>query len=349
MKFTRSKKEPKKSPEEEYAEHISSLTESELRDLHKDLKIDHYGNSTAAVINTASGVGLLSMRSTTRRYRTECMQIEAMEARMKEMGWTAHPTRYRDAVPIALGVAAGTTAGMSFGLINVEKNAKRTKDYVMKTDLFRTKELVETTKEIDAETDEAEEIEEVEIAETTTEHVVVEHGVARKQPAPAAETEEEAEVAEEVEVAESSTEPTQALGTTTEHTTTITEATSVVSAADPTTAPATHPPPSADARPATTTEPKTTMTTTTKKETLLSQVSVMNKKMRGFHNFKKDRNEDKVTTVSVSEIVAGGAQSPAVGADADADADAVVVGHGVVEKLHSPPMYASAAAQECVA
>lgn len=338
MKFTKSKKEPKKSPEEEYAEHISSLTESELRDLHKDVKIDHYGNSTAAVINTASGVGLLSMRSTTRRYRTECMQIEAMEARMKEMGWTAHPTRYRDAVPIALGVAAGTTAGMSFGLINVEKNAKRTKDYVKKTDFFKTKELVET-KEVDAETDEAEEVEGLEITEssiertqaleTTTEHVVVEHSVATK-PVPAAET-EEAEVVEEDEVADSSTERTQALGTTTEHTT-ITEATSVVSAADPT-APETHPP-SADARPATTT---TTEPKTTKKAALFSQVSVMNKKMRGFH-FTKDREEDKVTTVSVTEI-AGDAQSPAVDA---------VVGHGVVEKLDSPPLYASEA-QECVA
>ncbi|CAD6577672.1 MAG: hypothetical protein ASARMPRED_008362 [Alectoria sarmentosa] len=342
MKFTKSKKEPKKSPEEEYAEHISSLTESELRDLHKDVKIDHYGNSTAAVINTASGVGLLSMRSTTRRYRTECMQIEAMEARMKEMGWTAHPTRYRDAVPIALGVAAGTTAGMSFGLINVEKNAKRTKDYVKKTDWFKTKELVET-KEVDTETDEAEEVEEVEVAEssiertqaleTTTEHVVVEHSIARKS-VPAAET-EEAEVVEEDEVAESSTECTQALGTTTEHTT-ITEATSVVSL-DPATPESETHPPSVDAGAATTTtttEPKTTK----KKAALFSQqVSVMNKKMRGFH-FKKDREDEKETTVSVTEIAA----------DAQSPADAVV-GHGVVdERLDSPPMYASEA-QECVA
>ena len=192
MKFTKSQKEPKKSPEEEYASQISTLTENELRDLHKDLKIDHYGNSTAAVINTASGVGLLSMRSTTRRYKTECMQIEAIEARMKENGWTPHPHRYRDAVPIALGVAAGTTAGMTFGLINVEKNAKRTRDYVKKKDLFNTKELVQTDKVLGTnETEGVEVVKEVEPAEITvertqtpsttiTESVTTQHTILRK-------------------------------------------------------------------------------------------------------------------------------------------------------------------------
>lgn len=322
MKFTKSKKEPKKTPEEEYAEQISPLAENELRDLHKDLKIDHYGNSTAAVINTASGVGLLSMRSTTRRYRTECMQIEAMEARMEEMGWTPHPNRYRDAVPIALGVAAGTTAGMSFGLINVEKHARRTKDYVKKKDLFKTKEPVETkesdagTEEAevdDAETEVAEEVvEEVEVAEppmehaqaletTTTAHVMVEHRMARKPVPASAATNTEGATSQPVDLAIAA-----------ETTTTIAQDTSVVSA-EPTSTTGRHAP-SADACP--TTEPKVT-----KREALLSQVSVMNQKMRSFR-FQKDKGE-KETTVSVTEV-ARDAQSPV----ADADADAVI-SHGV--------------------
>lgn len=326
MKFTKSKKETKKAPEEEYVERISTLTESELRDLHKDLKIDHYGNSTAAVINTASGVGLLSMRSTTRRYRTERMQIEAMEARMNEMGWTAHPNRYRDAVPIALGVAAGTTAGMSFGLINVEKNAKRTKDYVKKKDLFKTKELVET-KEIDAETEEADVAEEVEVAESslertqtheaTAEPVIVSHSIVRKPvpvPAPAA-----------TNTIAAPSQP-EDLNTAVE----ITHDTPVVST-EPT---ATEPPaPSVDACPAA--EPKPT-----KKEALFSQVSIMNKKMRSF-GFKRD-GEEKETTVSVAEIAC---DARSRGVDAEAGA---VVGHGVVEKLDGPPLYTAEAA-ECVA
>ena len=328
MKFTKTKKEPKKTPEEEYIEQISTLTESELRDLHKDLKIDHYGNSTAAVINTASGVGLLSMRSTTRRYQTERMQIEAMEARMKEMGWTPHPNRYRDAVPIAIGVAAGTTAGMSFGLISVEKNAKRTKDYVKKKDLFKTKELVETNG-IDAETEEAEVVEEVEIAESPMEHtqdpetaptedVVVEHRIARKPvPTPPATS---------IEAATSQPEDLAIVA----ETTTITEDTSMVST-EPI-AIETHAPSVVDVCPAT--EPKMT-----KKEALFSQVSVMNKKMRSFH-FKKDK-EEKETTISVTEI-SGEVQSPAVDADA-------VISHGIVEKLDAPPMYTSEEAKECVA
>lgn len=327
MKFTKSKKEPKKSPEEEYVEQISTLTESELRDLHKDLKIDHYGNSTAAVINTASGVGLLSMRSTTRRYRTERMQIEAMEARMNEMGWTAHPNRYRDAVPIALGVAAGTTAGMSFGLINIEKNAKRTKDYVKKKDLFKTKELVET-KEIDAETEteEADVAQEVEVAESptertqtpekTTEPVIVSHSIVRKPvpvPAPAP-----------TNTIAAPSQP-EDLNTAVE----IIPDTPVVSI-EPT---ATDPPaPSVDACPAA--EPKPT-----KKEALFSQVSVMNKKMRSF-GLKRD-GEEKETTVSVAEIACD-ARSPAMDAEAGA-----MVGHGVVEKLNGPPLY-TAEAEECV-
>ena len=325
MKFSKSKKEPKKSPEEEYAEHISTLTEIELRDLHKDLKIDHYGNSTAAVINTASGVGLLSMRSTTRRYRTECMQIEAMEARMKEMGWTPHPNRYRDAVPIALGVAAGTTSGMTFGLINVEKNAKRTKDYVKKKDLFKTKELVET-EDSDAETEEAELVEELEVAEpsveptqapeTTTEHVIVEHSIARKPlPAPAANnTELKLSHPEDLCTAIEST--------------TNTEDSSVVFA-EPIATEINAPP--TDACPAS--EQKMT-----KKEALFSQVSVMNKKMRSF-TFKKDK-EEKETTITVTEIACD-AQSPAKNAD-------TVSNHDVVGNLDSPPMYTSEA-KECVA
>ena len=340
MKFTKAKKEPKKTPEEEYIEQISTLTESELRDLHKDLKIDHYGNSTAAVINTASGVGLLSMRSTTRRYRTECMQIEVMEARMKEMGWTPHPNRYRDAVPIALGVAAGTTAGMSFGLISVEKNAKRTKDYVMKKDLFKTKELVETkgidaeTEEdevVDAEIEEAEVVEEVEDAESpmeqtqapetaATENVVLEHRIARKPvPAPAANT------------TEAATSQPEDLAIVAE-TTTITEDTSMVST-EPI-ASESHAPSEVDACAAI--EPKMT-----KKEALFSQVSVMNKKMRSFH-FKKDK-EEKETTISVTEIPSD-VLSPVVDTDADA-----VLSHGIVEKLDAPPMYTSEEAKECVA
>ena len=192
MKFTKSPKEPKKTPKEEYADQICSLTEKELRDLHKDLKIDHYGNTTAAVINTAAGVGLFSLRSTIRRDRTENMQIDVIEARMKEMGWSAHPNRYRDALPIALGVAAGTTSGMTFGLMNVEKSAKRTKDYVKKKDMFKTKEEVEI-KVMEAETKEEVEIQGMEAE--TTEGVQIQ-GVE-------AETEV---VAEEVQAAEISTE-----------------------------------------------------------------------------------------------------------------------------------------------
>ncbi|KAL9064132.1 MAG: hypothetical protein Q9161_009070 [Pseudevernia consocians] len=338
MKFTKHKKEPKKTPEEEYVEQISTLTENELRDLHKDLKIDHYGNSTAAVINTASGVGLLSMRSTTRRYRTECMQIEAMEARMKEMGWTPHPNRYRDAVPIALGVAAGTTAGMSFGLINVEKNAKRTKDYVKKKDLFKTKELVET-KETDAETEEAEAddaetevaedvVEEVEVAEspgehaqalemTTAEHVTVERRIARK-PVPGL-------AATDIDGATPQPEDLAIVA----ETTAVAEDTSVLSA-EPIVTTERHAL-SVDVCPST--ESKMT-----KKEALFSQVSVMNKKMRSFH-FKKDK-EEKETMISVTEIACD-VQSPVVDADA-------VISHGIVGMLESPPVYASEE-NECVA
>ena len=324
MKFTKSKTEPKKSPEEEYAEKISTLTESELRDLHKDLKIDHYGNSTAAVINIASGVGLLSMRSTIRRYRTECMQIEAMEARMKEMGWTPHPNRYRDAVPIALGVAAGTTAGMSFGLISVEKSAKRTKNYVMKKDLFKTKEVVETGGD-DNETEEAEGVEEGEVAEflleltqaldTTSEHVVVEHSIA-KIPVPAPPTPN----------TEAETSQPEGLPIVTESTTT-TENKSMVSAE-----------PTGVATPAPSIDAPATELKMTKKEALFSQVSVMNKKMRSF-TFKKDKEENE-TTISVTEIACED-QIPVANAEA-------VVSHGVVEKLDGPPIYTSEA-MECAA
>ena len=329
MKFSKSKKEPKKSPEEEYTEHISTLTETELRDLHKDLKIDHYGNSTAALINTASGVGLLSMRSTTRRYRTECMQIEAMEARMKEMGWTPHPNRYRDAVPIALGVAAGTTSGMTFGLINVEKNAKRTKEYVKKKDLFKTKELVES-EDTDAESEEAEIVEEVDVAEsaventqaaeTTTENVVVvvEHSIARK-PVPARATTGTETGAAATNTEADSSHPDN-LDTVIE-TTTTTQDTS----AEP--IPTETNTPSVDASPATTEQKPT------KKEALFSQVSVMNKKMRSF-NFKKDKEEKEATTVTVTEIACDDAQSSVVDVDA-------VVSHDVVGKMDSALVYAS--------
>lgn len=323
MKFTRSKKEPKKSPEEEYAEQISTLTENELRDLHKDLKIDHYGNSTAAVINTASGVGLFSMRSTTRRYRTECMQIEIIEARMKENGWTPHPNRYRDAVPIALGVAAGTTSGMTFGLINVEKNAKRTKDYVKKKDLFKTKELVET-KDIQAETEKDEAVEEVEAAEspmeqpqaleTTAEPVVSEHSILRKPvPGPTATN------------TEPETSQPEGLGIAVEESS-ITNDASVITAEPDITE--THPPPThapcVDASP--TVEP-----TTPKKGALFSPISAMNKKILSF-SFKKDK-EEKETTVSVTEIACD-ADSPVMHAD-------VVVSNSFVERLDSQPVYTS--------
>ena len=333
MKFSKSKKEPKKSPEEEYTEHISTLTETELRDLHKDLKIDHYGNSTAALINTASGVGLLSMRSTTRRYRTECMQIEAMEARMKEMGWTPHPNRYRDAVPIALGVAAGTTSGMTFGLINVEKNAKRTKEYVKRKDLFKTKELVES-EDTDAE---SEIVEEVDVAEsaaehtqaaemTTTEHVVVvEHSIARK-PVPA-----RAATGTEIEAASTNTEAEQmshpdSLDTVIE-TTTTTQDTSA------------EPIPTETNTPPVNASPATTEQKPTKKEALFSQVSVMNKKMRSF-NFKRDKEEKEATTVTVTEIACDDALRSVVDVDA-------AVSHDVVGKMDSTPMYASEG-KECV-
>ena len=326
MKFGKSNKEPKKTPEEEYAEQISTLSESELRDLHKDLKIDHYGNSTAAVINTASGVGLLSLYSTTRRYKTECMQIEAMEARMKEMGWTPLPNRYRDAVPIALGVAAGTTKGMSFGLISVEKSAKRTKKYVMKKDLFKTKELVET-EGIDPETEQADEFVEVEVAElsmeptetleATTEHVAVTHSIARKSvPTQAAiNTEPEADttthniarkpVSTPAEI-DSRTEADKSRPQSFVEINTITEEPPTVSTeviANETPAPAEEPHPA--------TEPKMT-----KKEALFSQVSVMNKKMRGF-NFRKEK-EEKDTIISVTEIACD-APSPGVNVDAGID------------------------------
>ena len=323
MKFGKSNKEPKKTPEEEYAEQISTLSESELRDLHKDLKIDHYANSTAAVINTASGVGLLSLYSTNRRYKTECMQIEAMEARMKEMGWTPHPNRYRDAVPIALGVAAGTTKGMSFGLINVEKNAKRTKKYVMKKDLFKTKELAEN-EGIDSETEQAAElIEEVEIAElpmeptqtleATTEHVAGTPSIARKPvPGPSAtNTGPEADTSTHG-MARNSVPPPAEMNTVPEaeksqpegfsETNAITEepppvSTEVIATETHAAAEESHP---------------STELKMTKKEALFSQVSVMNKKMRSF-NFKKDK-EEKDTIVSVTEIACD-AQGPGVCAD----------------------------------
>ena len=349
MKFSKSNKEPKKTPEEEYTEQISALSESELRDLHKDLKIDHYGNSTAAVINTASGVGFLSLRSTTRRYKTECMQIEAMEARMKEMGWTPHPNRYRDVVPIALGVAAGTTKGMSFGLINVEKNAKRTKDYVKKKDLFKTKDLVET-EGIDSETEQAAElVEEVEVAElsvertqtleATTEHVAVTHSMARKSvPTPAAiNTEPEADTIA-LGIVRKPVPTPAAINTGPEADTSqpedfvemnaITEETPPVSTGVIATEIYA---PSKDTCPAT--ELKMT-----KKEALFSQVSVMNKKMRSF-NFKKDK-EEKDTVISVMEI-AYDAQSPGVDVDAGFD-------HDMVTQLDSPRTYVSEA-KECVA
>ena len=325
MKFTRSQKDPKKTPEEEYAEQISTLTESELRDLHKDVKIDHYGNSTAAVINSAAGVGLLSMRSTTRRYRTECMQIEVMEDRMKENGWTPHPNRYRDAVPIALGVAAGTTSGMSFGLINVEKSAKRTKEYVKKKDLFKTKELVEN-EDINAETEKNDMVEEPEAGEfpvectqsleNTAKPVVSQHSIVRKPvPAPAATT------------TELETPQPEGFGIVVERYT-VNEDASVV-ATEPIVI-ETHAP-SIDAQPPT--DPKTT-----KKASLFSPVSVMNKKILGF-NFKKDK-EENAPTVSVTEIACD-VQSPEVNTNA-------VASHGAIEQLGSPPMYISEA-KECVA
>ncbi len=362
MKFTKTPKEPKKTPEEAYAEQISTLSESELRDLHKDLKIDHYGNSTAALINTAAGVGLLSMRSTTRRYRTECMQIEAMEARMKEMGWTPHPNRYRDAVPIALGVAAGTTSGMSFGLINVEKNAKRTKEYVKKTDLFKTKEVVETGKEHDDETEEVDVVEMVQAAEASIddtqapekslEPIVVEHSIARK-PVPAGATDSEAATSQPESLSSLVENPI------------ITEDSSAVAPSATNTAEISQPEsPTIALKDATVIEPSTTAVTaetdptkthiptlatppptepnTAKKTPLFSQVSAMNKKMLSF-GFKKDKQVHE-TTVSVTEIAC---DAPSLVADADADADAVV-GHGAVQKLDNPPLYA-AATEECVA
>lgn len=342
MKFTKSKKEIKKSPEEEYAEMVSNLTENELRDLHKDLKIDHYGNSTAAVINTASGVGLLSIRSTTRRYRTECMQIETMEARMKEMGWTPHPNRYRDAVPIAIGVAAGTTAGMSFGIINVEKNAKRTKDYVKKKDLFKTKELVET-KEGGPEAEEDDVVEEMEVAESpldstqvlesTVTNVDMKHTVVRKPvPAPAApETEvgmKHSVVRKPVSLpAATKTEADTSIlkrSVLVAEVTTLPQNTSMSSAESVATEEQT---PSVDA--CLTNGAKTT----TKKEALFSQISVMNKKMRSF-NFSKDR-DGKETTISVTEIACDDGQGRVV-----VGADAVMSHtHSSVEILDGPPMY----------
>ncbi|KAM0805786.1 hypothetical protein BDR22DRAFT_183888 [Usnea florida] len=334
MKFGKSNKEPKKTPEEEYAEQISTLSESELRDLHKDLKIDHYGNSAAAAINTASGVGLLSLYSTTRRYKTECMQIEAMEARMKEMGWTPHPNRYRDAVPIALGVAAGTTKGMSFGLINVEKNAQRTKKYVMKKDLFKTKELAEA-EGIDSETEHAAElVEEVEIAEysveptktleATTEHVASTPSIARKPvPSPSAtNTGPEGDTSTHILARKPVTTPAE-MNTGPEAGTSQPEGFIETNAI-----PEGPPPVSTEVNPITE-EPSPVSTEIiatethapaeetyastelkmTKKEALFSQVTVMNKKMRSF-NFKKDK-EEKDTIVSVTEIACD-AQGPGV-------------------------------------
>ena len=325
MKFTKTQKDPKKTPEEEYTEQISTLTENELRDLHKDLKIDHYGNSTAAVINTAAGVGLLSMRSTTHRYRTECMQIEVIEARMKENGWTPHPHRYRDAMPIALGVAAGTTSGMSFGLINVEKNAKRAKEYVKKKDLFKTKELVEkedtnTATETDdiVEEPEATEspMERIQPLENTAKAVVSQHNIARKPvPNPAATN------------TDFETSQPEGLGIVVKKNP-LTGDASVVATEQIVIGP--HAP-SANAQQVT--DPKTT-----KKASLFSPVSMMNKKIFGF-SIKKDK-EEKAPTVSVTEIECD-VQSPEVNTDA-------VVGHGVIEQLESPPMYTSEA-KECAA
>lgn len=244
---------------------------------------------------------------------------------MKEMGWTPHPNRYRDAVPIALGVAAGTTAGMSFGLINVEKNAKRTKRYVKRRDLFKTKELVETN-ESDNEAEEHEVVEEIEVTElsmerthavdTNTEHVVVESSTARDPvPAPAAAN---------IEAENSQPEGLRTLVEITAFTEGNSAATAVPIATEIHAA-------FVDACPATTQR-------NSKKEALFTQVSAMNKKMRSF-SLKKDK-EEKETKTSVTEISCN-AQNPIVDADADA-----VVSHGVVEKLDSPPMYTSEA-KEC--
>ena len=288
------------------------------------------------------------------------MQIEAMEARMKEMGWTPHPNRYRDAVPIALGVAAGTTSGMSFGLINVEKNAKRTKDYVKKTDLFKTKEVVEIGKENDDETEEVDVVGVVEAAEASiirtqvpekpVEPIVVEHNIARKPvPVPGATDSEAATsqpeslgnlvenpiVTEDCSaVAPSATDTSAAIsqlepfGVALEDTT-ITEPSTAAVVAETVTME--NHVPTAD-------NPPATELKGAKKTALFSQVSVMNKKMLSF-GFKKDRPE-KETTVSVTEIAC---DAPELVMDADA-----VVHHGAVQKLDSPPSYA-AAAEECVA
>ena len=409
MKFGKSDKTPKKTPQEEYADQIALLTESELRDLHKDLKIDHYGNSTAAAINTAAGVGLLSMRSTTRRYRTEVWQIEAMEARMKENGWTAHPTRYRDAVPIALGVAAGTTEGMTLGLINVQKNVKRTKDYVKKTDMFKTKELAENKvndagdagiQNVDVvdHSDGVSALTEISDAKALTEEsVVVEHTIARKPvPVPATGKPEAAYT-----IAGQTTTSNMVLEKTTSETEDVNPATVAAVDHEPRktkkdsllsqvsivnkklrtitrtqSAPVDDSVPNASIQanieassgPATlqseevkpddlgidveqekftstvtttetttvegaepTTDSKTTKTK--KKEALLSQVTLMNKKMRTF-TFKKDK-EEKGTTVSITEIPYD-AQSPEEPSNTDD-------GHGLAEKLDSPPIYAAEA------
>ena len=247
---------------------------------------------------------------------------------MKEKGWTPHPNRYRDAVPIALGVAAGTTSGMSFGLINVEKNAKRTKDYVKKRDLFKTKELVEI-EDIDAETEEAEIIEEVEIAESSTEYaqavettiehvVVVEHSIARKPVPVRAATNTEVGAATNTEA--DSSHP-DSLGTVNETPTTAENTSAEPMATETPTLPI-------DASPATTEQKMT------KKESLFSQVSVMNKKMRSF-NFKKDKEEKETTTVTVTEVACD-AQSPVVDVDVD-----MALSHDVVGKVDSSPMYTS--------
>ena len=243
---------------------------------------------------------------------------------MKEMGWTPHPNRYRDAVPIALGVAAGTTKGMSFGLINVEKNAKRTKDYVKKKDLFKTKELVET-EGIDSETEQAAElVEEVEIAElsvrtqtleATTKHVAVTHSIARKPVLTPAEsnTGPEADESQPESFVEINAITEEASPVSTDVIATETYA------------------PSEETRPAT--ELKMT-----KKEALFSQVSVMNKKMRSF-TFKKDKDE-KDTIISVTEIACD-TQNPGLDMGASIDDD-------MVEQLDSPRTYVSEA-KECVA
>lgn len=244
---------------------------------------------------------------------------------MKEQGWTPHPNRYRDAVPIALGVAAGTTSGITFGLVNVEKNAKRTKDYVKKRDMFKTKEVVEAI-EVDAGDEEDDFVEEAETMEAAietpqtlgkiTEPIVVEHEIATKPVSAAAVTGFETIVPQP-----------EGLGIAIENTTITEEVFTGPTVSIATEASA----PSVDAIAAT--EPKKT-----KKEALFSQVTVMNKTVRSF-TFKKDKKE-KETTISVTEIPCD-AESPVVDTGAG-------VGHGTVEKLDGPPTY-NFVPKECVA